>query len=156
MTLNSADLKALSAAQEEPIPAEEFRHIQKKSGERAIRILFTALSMLLVIASVGSFLADREFPLFYILVLAFLALPMSVDSYRNRKKNPCACYEKRMVNRGFFEPGPVPEDQSFFFISFRAASRRESCRDFCTLRSKEGISLRMTRWAVTFGLFLRH
>ena len=92
MTLRSDDLKALSAAQEEPIPAEEFRHIQKKSGERAIRILFTVLSVLLVIASAGSFLADREFPLFYILVLAFLTLPMCMDSYRNRKKNPCACY----------------------------------------------------------------
>jgi len=90
MILYYNELEALSSQQEEKITEDERKCIQKKNGDKALKIFFPVFSVILLIASVCSFIFDQEFPLFYILVLVFLGLPMSVDSLN--RKEICACY----------------------------------------------------------------
>lgn len=90
MKLNDIYLKALSSAQYEKVTEEDQKIVDKKSGERSFRICFPILSVIILIAIVYSFVVEKEFPLLHILFFSFLCLPMTIYSFKNKKK--CACY----------------------------------------------------------------
>ena len=90
MTLSYSYLQLLSSQQEEKISAEEIIMIEKKNGDKAMKICFPVFSAILLTASVYTIIIEKEFPLFYLLVLAFLGLPMTIAMHK--PKEWCSCY----------------------------------------------------------------
>ena len=90
MKLNEFNLKELSSVQYEKVSEEDRKIIDKKSGDKAFRICFPVLSVIVLTAIVYSFIVEKEFPLLYILFFVFLCLPMTISSFKKRDK--CACY----------------------------------------------------------------
>lgn len=89
MILSYFDIEHLSAMQEEKVTDDEMKMIQKKNGDRAMKICFPVWSVILVIAIVYTFVCEKEFPLFYILVLVFFFMPMSIFSLKEKTKPAC-------------------------------------------------------------------
>ncbi|MBQ8965779.1 hypothetical protein [Ruminococcus sp.] len=82
MTLSYFELKALSSQQEEKLTRDEIKMLEKKSGHSTMKRAFTVFSAMLLIASIYTLIVEKEFPLFYLLVLGFLGLPMTISLHK--------------------------------------------------------------------------
>ena len=90
MKLSVFDLTRFSSDYSDKVASDDLKMVEKKSGIKAMKICFPIFSIIVLIAAIFSFISQKEFPLFYILVLVFLCLPMSIGLFK--KKKPCACY----------------------------------------------------------------
>lgn len=90
MKLSVFDLTRFSSSQNDKATNDDLKMIEKKSGKKAMKVCFPIFSMIVLIAIVYTFVSEREFPLFYILVFVFLCLPMSIGLFKEKKI--CACY----------------------------------------------------------------
>lgn len=89
MVLSYWNLKTLSSLQDEKVTDDEIKMIQKKSGEKALKIVFPVLSVIMLIAIVYTWIYEEEFQLFYILVFVFFGF-LSIESLKH--KEVCVCY----------------------------------------------------------------
>lgn len=89
MKLYDSAVEALSSHQDEKVTDAELKMIQKKSGTKAMIICFSIFSVIILIAIIYTFVEEKEFPIFYILVFIFLCLPMTINSLRNKEMYAC-------------------------------------------------------------------
>lgn len=89
MILSYWNLKMLSSLQDEKVSDDEIKMIQKKSGEKALKICFPVLSVIMLIAIVYSLVYEKEFQLFYVLAFVFFGF-LSIGSLKHKEE--CACY----------------------------------------------------------------
>jgi len=92
MKLSVFDVTRLSSLQNDNVTNDDLKMIEKKSGKRAMKICFPIFSAIVLIDIIFSFIVGEEFPLFYILVFAFLCLPMSIGLFKERHSYICTCY----------------------------------------------------------------
>ena len=88
MTLSVFDLECFSSYKNE-VTSDDLKMVEKKSGDRAMKIGFPIFSVILLIAIIYTFVVEKEFPLFYILVFLLLSLPMSVSLLKQKKTYAC-------------------------------------------------------------------
>ena len=89
MKLYDSNVETLSLHQDEKVTDDELKMIQKKSGTKAMIICFSIFSVIILIAIIYTFVEEKEFPIFYILVFIFLCLPMTINSLRNKEMYAC-------------------------------------------------------------------
>lgn len=88
MVLTYGYLQMLSAVQDEKVTADEIKMIEKKSGEKTLKIFLTAVTVISLIAGIYTLLAEKEFPVFYSLVFAFFGM-LSAPSSKRREISAC-------------------------------------------------------------------
>lgn len=89
MVLYCRDVKTYSSLQDENITDDEMKIIEKKSGDKGMKISFLFISVFALISAAYMVVCEKEFPLFYLLVFLFF-LPVSIDACKH--KETCACY----------------------------------------------------------------
>lgn len=71
MQLHYFDLEILSLQQDEKVTDNDIKIIQKKSGQKTMKICFPVLSIIILIAIIYSLVFENEFPLFTFYSLFF-------------------------------------------------------------------------------------
>lgn len=89
MKLSFSDLEAIAESQENTITADEIKTIFKKSGEKGLKVFFRVLSVIILAASICSWIWKREFPLF---CMAFFFFCQFMSENTCQLKNLSACY----------------------------------------------------------------
>ncbi len=90
MKLVAMNIEIFASRQEEKVTKAEIQAIQKKNGNKALKICFPILSVIMLIVIVYSLIWGDEFPLFYLLFFGCLCLPMTIGMLR--EPEPIACY----------------------------------------------------------------
>ena len=89
MKLDYFSIKTLSSLQNDKVTDDDLKMVQKKNGERSLKICFPILSVIVLIVIIYTWVVETEFPLFYILFFIFLCLPMTVNSLKNKEMYAC-------------------------------------------------------------------
>lgn len=89
MTLYAYQLPALAAGQAEQVTDADIRYIRRRSGHSALRICIPLFTGIMLVSSLFLWMSEREFPLFQILALVFLFIPLSVKVLKEKQISAC-------------------------------------------------------------------
>lgn len=88
MVLSYRNLEMLSLQQDEKVADDDIKWIQKKSGEKALKIAFPVFTAIMLIAIVYTLIYEKEFQLFYFLAFVFFGF-LSIESLKPQKVYAC-------------------------------------------------------------------
>lgn len=95
MKLYKTNFKAI--VDKEELPETEIKMLYKKSGKKSFKISFSILSIIMIISIPYYWIAEKEVPLLFILFFVFLCLPMTIESFK-QKKIICLLWNRQRKN----------------------------------------------------------
>jgi len=87
MKLYETNFKAI--VDKEELPETEIKMLYKKSGKKSFKISFSILSIIMIISIPYYWITEKEVPLLFILFFVFLCLPMTIESFKQKKLYAC-------------------------------------------------------------------